>query len=109
MKSLTHNAIIIILLGLSIQLSSNWDEDNNSIDPDTDPDLIMLKADPININNASEVELQLLPWLSSEQIQTIIESRRVEPFKNKAQLIKLGINEIILEEMEDYYCLQLQT
>ena len=76
------SVLIMLLLVSNLPLSYNWDGEIDKDDPDSHPDLILLKAEPLDINNATKAELQMLPWLSNEQIMKIINSRRDKPFKN---------------------------
>lgn len=64
--------------------------------------LSSLKNSPLNINNASRIELTQLPWFSELDIGKIIKARKAKPISSWKELQNIGINEITISEIKDY-------
>jgi len=68
--------------------------------------LEFLRKNPIDITTVKIKKLRELLWLSETEIQKIIFHQK-EIFK-LADLLKIGINEITISEIQDYICFQKQ-
>ncbi|MCK4655132.1 MAG: hypothetical protein KAU01_11880 [Candidatus Cloacimonetes bacterium] len=64
--------------------------------------LMSLRQLPLNINNASSIELTQLPWLSELDIGKIIKARNTKPISGWKELRNIGINEITISKIKDY-------
>ena len=64
--------------------------------------LLILRKSPLNINNASRIELTELPWLSELDIGKIIKARKIKPISGWKELQNIGLNEITISEIKDY-------
>ena len=62
-----------------------------------------LQKHPLNLNTASRTVLSKLPWLSENDIDTIIVHRKSTLFLNWKQLENIGINEITVQEIKPYF------
>ncbi len=102
MKYPATELFLIILVLFTLPLNTSWNEETVSDENQMNPVLIQFKTAPLNINTASFSDLQLLPWLSEVQIKDIISYRTTRLIKGRKQLIRLGIDEFTLDEMEDY-------
>jgi len=61
-----------------------------------------LKRNPININKAKKEKLSQLPWLSELDIHKIISYQKSHKITDKEVLLKIGIDAVTLNDIEDY-------
>ena len=61
-----------------------------------------IKKQPFNINRVPRLELEKLPWLSENDIDLILQSRKDEKINNFSKLSEIGINEITVSELKPY-------
>ena len=71
--------------------------------------LSSLKNSPLNINNASHIELTQLPWLSELDIGKIVKARKEKPISGWKELQNIGINQITISEIKDYIIFREKT
>ena len=103
MRSLIISLIIIFSNFILLGASENPGTQELSGYPDeSSEELLKLKENPLNINEASFTEFYLLPWLDTDQINKIVKYRKENEIKNLKQLRKIGIEEITLNEIKDY-------
>ena len=101
--------LFFIFLIISINLFSNDSEDKLFIiedatfhSNDLSESLQYFLKNPIEINFAPQQQLLMLPWLDEEIVKLIISARSDKKLTSKKALIKIGMNEITVNEIMPY-------
>lgn len=68
--------------------------------------LTALQRNPLNINLASRSELQQLPWLSEEDIKSILQYRKQQQIKDFQDLERIGLSAITISDICKYIIFQ---
>lgn len=110
-----RNILFVFLLLISFLFGADEDEKIFATEEDTyhetelSEQLLKLKEQRIEINYASKKELQLLPWLSNEDINCIIKFRKSHKIQSNKDLFKLGINFVTIEDIQNYISFKVQS
>jgi len=106
--NLIIKALIILLLLPFLLLAEDGEEKLFSLEEETfhanemSELLAMLRRNPLNINKATRVELQKLPWFSEVEICNIIKYRKQNSISSRKDLEKIGLSSITISDIRDY-------